>query len=67
MENEQIRPGTPQANCSLCQNFDAQSSMCKKLGIQTTPMMVSDFFTPMGTENQLGLEEMLFTGAPVNG
>lgn len=59
---EVLRPGTPQANCSLCANFDAQKQFCNALQIPTTPQMVSDNFMP--AESGMSLEDMLFTGVP---
>lgn len=59
---EVLRPGTPQQNCSLCGNFDAQKQFCNKLQMPTTPQMVSDHFVPAGQD--MSLEDMLFTGVP---
>lgn len=53
-----LRPGTPEQNCSMCEHFS--EGMCKKLGQQVTPQLLCDFFTP--TTGQSSLYDMLFGG-----
>ena len=39
-----LRPGTPQANCSMCEHFEAETGMCEALQQIVKPELLCDLF-----------------------